>query len=182
MDEQLEFLKQIAARLESEGISYMMTGSMAMAIYSIPRMTRDIDLVVECHPEDAGRIVKLFEADCYVDAESVREAAARQDMFNIIHNEWIIKADFIIRKDEVYRRLEFERRRRVDLEDVSIAVVAPEDLILSKLCWARDSQSELQQRDARQLIESVADLDWPYLETWAKSLGVKDLLDRVRTG
>lgn len=60
MDEQLEFLKLIAARLGSADIAYMLTGSMAMAVYSIPRMTRDIDLVVEIQPKDIGRIVQLF--------------------------------------------------------------------------------------------------------------------------
>ncbi|MEE9151178.1 MAG: hypothetical protein V3U20_05005 [Thermoplasmata archaeon] len=47
MDDQLEFVKLIASRLDSVGIAYMMTGSMAMAVYSMPRMTRDIDLVIE---------------------------------------------------------------------------------------------------------------------------------------
>jgi len=31
MDEQLEFLKIVTSRLESAGIPYMLTGSMAMA-------------------------------------------------------------------------------------------------------------------------------------------------------
>ena len=44
---QLEFMKQIAERLDTAHIRYMLTGSMAMAIYSVPRMTRDIDLVIE---------------------------------------------------------------------------------------------------------------------------------------
>ncbi len=43
VDEQLEFVKQIASRLASAEINYMMTGSMAMAVYATPRMTRDID-------------------------------------------------------------------------------------------------------------------------------------------
>ncbi|MCX7011730.1 MAG: nucleotidyl transferase AbiEii/AbiGii toxin family protein [Candidatus Sumerlaeota bacterium] len=180
VDEQLEFVKEIAIRLESENVPYMLTGSMAMAVYSIPRMTRDIDIVVDCYPEDAERLAELFRADCYVDVESVREAAAERGMFNIIHKEWIIKADFIIRKDEPYRKLELERRRRVDIDGVSICVVAPEDLILSKLRWARDSESELQQRDARQLVQSAVGLDWPYLETWARWLSVGDLLDWAR--
>jgi hypothetical protein len=47
MDEQLEFVKQIAERLATAGIEYMMTGSMAMAIYASPRMTRDVDVVVD---------------------------------------------------------------------------------------------------------------------------------------
>ena len=42
VDEQLEFAKQIASRLTSAGIPYMMTGSMAMAVYAPPRMTRDV--------------------------------------------------------------------------------------------------------------------------------------------
>lgn len=181
MDEQLEFLRSIVVRLESEGIPYMITGSVAMAVYAIPRMTRDIDLVIECGPGDAERIAKLFEADCYVDVESIRTAAAGRAMFNIIHNEWVIKADFIIRKDDAYRRLEFERRRRAVVRDLTVVVVTPEDLILSKLCWAAESESELQERDVRQLIDSVAELDLPYLESWAETLGVRGLLDRVRS-
>ncbi len=108
-------------------------------------------------------------------------AAVQQSMFNIIHNDWVIKADFIVRKNETYRKLEFGRRRTVDVQGVSISVVTPEDLILSKLCWARDSESEIQQRDVRQLIESVKDLDWHYVEKWAERLGVGKLLDRMKS-
>jgi len=180
MSEQVEFLKQIARRLDSAAIPYMVTGSMAMAIYAVPRMTRAIDLVVEYGPEDAERMAKLFEADCYVDAEVIRSAAIEQRAFNIIHQEWIIKADFILRKQEPYRKVEFERRRAIDFEGARIAVVAPEDLILSKLVWARQSESELQQRDVRQLVQSVQGLDWPYLERWAERLSVSELFDRAR--
>ncbi len=180
MDEQLAFLKEIASRLQSAGIPYMMTGSMAMALYSVPRMTRDIDLVIDCELEDAARLAALFEPDCYADRDAIREAILRRSMFNIIHNEWIIKADFIIRKDEPYRRLEFERRRRLDIEGDPIFAVSVEDLILSKLHWARQSGSELQQRDVRTIISSTADLDWPYLEEWASRLDLGDMLDRAR--
>lgn len=44
----------------------MLTGSMAMALYATPRMTRDVDVVIECRPEDSGRIAGLFQSDCYV--------------------------------------------------------------------------------------------------------------------
>ncbi|MBN2496984.1 MAG: hypothetical protein JXR96_20500 [Deltaproteobacteria bacterium] len=101
-------------------------------------------------------------------------------MFNVIHNEWIIEADFIVRKEQDYRIVEFGRRRRFEVEGVSIWVVAPEDLLLSKLHWVKDSRSELQQRDARTIAHSAADLDWPYLEKWAEKLGVSDLLALAR--
>ena len=180
MDEQLEFMKAIARRLETAGIPYMVTGSMAMAAYAVPRMTRDIDVVIECRAHDADLIHRLFEADCYVDAESIRDAIARRSTFNIIHSQWIIKADFIVRKDERYREVEFARRRQLDVEGTILSVVAPEDLILSKLVWSRESDSEIQRRDARMVAESVATLDWFYLEQWATALGIQSLLDEVR--
>ena len=180
VDEQLEFVKQIVSRLEASGIPYMMTGSMAMAIYAIPRMTRDIDLVIECDPDQIDRIAELFEVDCYVDIEEIREAISRRSMFNIIHSKSMIKADFIIRKDEEYRKLEFDRRREFQVEDTRMWVVAPEDLILSKLHWSKTTPSEMHTRDVRTIIETVPDLDWTYLAKWSESLGLSDLLEEAK--
>ena len=180
MDDQLEFLKLIASRLDSIGISYMMTGSMAMAVYSVPRMTRDIDLVVEIGPEDVEKIVNLFSNDCYIDRDGVRQAVQAHSMFNIIHNQWVVKADFIIRKNEEYRREEFSRRKKMVIEGSVIFIVSVEDLILSKLVWGKQSFSDLQLNDVRLMVSTVSDLDWNYLEKWAVLLGVGPLLGKAR--
>jgi hypothetical protein len=180
MDEQLEFVKLIASRLDELGIGYMLTGSVAAAVYSVPRMTRDIDLVVECAASDVDKIVAAFESDCAISADAVREAVANTTMFNIIHERWVIKADFIVRKDSPYRKREFERRRRFVVDGVPIAFAAPEDLILSKLCWARDTGSAVQLRDVRGLLAADVDLDWRYLERWAASLDVARDLESAR--
>ena len=82
MDEQLEFVKLIATRLDSEGVPYMMTGSMAMAVYAVPRMTRDIDLVVEITHIDVVRIVSLFSPDCYIDEDNFSNAVKDQGVFH----------------------------------------------------------------------------------------------------
>lgn len=180
MDDQLEFVKLIASRLDSVGIAYMMTGSMAMAIYSIPRMTRDIDLVVELSPVDVDKIVHLFSKDCYIDHDSVRRAVDTHSMFNIIHNEWVIKADFIIRKNEEYRREEFSRKQRIVIEDTTIFVVSVEDLILSKLAWGKESHSDLQFVDVCQMLSTVSHLDWEYMKKWAGVLGIHQLLRKAK--
>lgn len=180
MDDQLEFVKLIASRLDSVGMAYMMTGSMAMAVYSIPRMTRDIDLVVELEPADVDKIVNLFSKDCYIDRDSVRQAVDTHSMFNIIHNEWIIKADFIIRKNEEYRREEFSRKQKIVIEDTAVFVVSAEDLILSKLVWGKESQSDLHFGDVRQMISTVLGLDWEYMEKWAIVLGIHQLLEKAK--
>lgn len=59
-------------------------------------------------------------------------------MFNIIHNEWILKADFIIRKDTEYQVVEFARKNQNNIERNILSIVAPEDLILSKLEWIKN--------------------------------------------
>ena len=97
-------------------------------------------------------------------------------MFNIIHNEWVIKADFIVKKVGEYRQMEFDRRKEIIIEGTPISFVTAEDLILSKLEWGRESNSELQQRDVIQLLKSTRDLDWTYLKNWAKKL---DLMKRL---
>ena len=172
----------IVERLDEAGISYMVTGSVALAVYATPRMTRDIDFVVEIAPGEIDTIVGLFAGDCFVNAEAVRTAVATAGMFNIIHNEWIIKADFVVRKDEPYRITEFERRRVIEIEGHPVSFVAPEDLVLSKLCWGRESASELQERDVRDLLDAAPDLDLDldYLRRWAAALGIGEQLERLR--
>jgi len=159
----------------------MVTGSLALAAYATPRMTRDIDLVVDLEPADVDRVVSLFESDCFIEPQAVRDAVERRSMFNIIHTEWVIKADFVVRADEDYRREEFRRRQTISVEGQPIWFVTPEDLLLSKLVWNLVSPSEQQERDARDLLTAVEDLDFEYIARWAEPLGVADSLERLRT-
>jgi hypothetical protein len=126
-------------------------------------------------------VAALFAPDFLCETDAIRDAVKRRGMFNVIHEEAVVKVDFIVRKDTPYRIEEFGRRRSVDIGGASVWMVSPEDLLLSKLHWAKDSQSELQTKDARNLIACVADLDWEYIETWAKDLSVSDLLADVRS-
>jgi hypothetical protein len=179
VSEELEALKEIARRLDQATLAYMVTGSIATNFYTVPRMTRDIDIVVELSEPDISRFIPLFEKDCYLEPETVERAVKAKGMFNLIHNQYVVKVDFIVRKDSPYRRREFSRRMRVSIDDQEVYVVAPEDLILSKLEWAKDSRSEVQLTDVRNLLRSVKRLDRRYLARWAKQLGVESLYREV---
>ncbi len=108
----LEFqtLGDVANRLTSRNLSYMLTGSFALNYYAIPRMTRDIDLVVDLDLGDTDKIVRLFENDYYLDREAVFRAISHRALFNIIHLEHAVKVDFIVKKQSVYEDLKFGRR------------------------------------------------------------------------
>src|ERR1700733_10529644 len=102
MNEESQVLKLVCGRLDSANIPYMLTGSFAANFYAIPRMTRDIDFVLEIYKFDISRLYKAFQNDFYIDKDSIIQAIEQQGMFNIIHNDSIIKIDFIIRKDLPY--------------------------------------------------------------------------------
>lgn len=172
-------MKEIARRLGQAAIAYMVTGSIATNFYTVPRMTRDIDIVVELSEPDISRFIPLFEKDYYLEPETVERAVKAKGMFNLIHNQYVIKVDFVVRKDSPYRRREFSRRRRVSIDDQEVYVAAPEDLILSKLEWAKDSGSEVQLTDVRNLLRSVKRLNRRYLTRWAKQLDIESLYREV---
>ena len=117
MKTELDVLRDVSQRLESSGVEFMLTGSMAMNFYAQPRMTRDIDLVVKLNSEQTDLLIRLFEAEYYVDRLAVAKAIAQHSMFNLIHNETVIKFDCIVLKDQPYRQEEFARRRRITLGD-----------------------------------------------------------------
>ncbi len=178
--EELAVLEGVTRHLERAGIPYMVTGSIAANFYAVPRMTRDIDIVVELSERDIERLVKTFEKDFYLEPEAVQAAVRSKGMFNLIHHEYVIKVDFVVRKESEYRRKEFSRRKRVSVDGQYFYVVTAEDLILSKLEWAKDSESEVQLSDVRNLLKSVKRLDRRYLARWAKQLGIESLYRRVR--
>jgi hypothetical protein len=178
MQTQLDILRDVTQRFSTAGIKYMLTGSFALNYYAQPRMTRDIDLVVALEPGDVDSVVAMFEPDYYVPRNVAARAILRQSLFNLIHSESIVKVDCIVRKNTEYRLLEFDRRQEVAIGGAMIWIVSREDLIISKLLWAKDSRSELQLCDLANLLET--DYDAAYLETWAKKLGVNDLLNECR--
>ena len=176
MQNELDIVRDVSLRLENAGIDYMLTGSMAMNYYAQPRMTRDIDLVVALTAADAATIVQAFSGDYYVSAEAVDESIAHESLFNLIHEESVIKVDCIVRRSSAYRRTEFERRQRIAITDFSTWIVSKEDLIISKLEWSRQSESEQQIRDVKNL--ALTGYDSAYMDRWTQALGLATLWNK----
>src|SRR5260221_13305548 len=95
-DDQKKILKDCTERFEHVGIPYMLSGSMAILPYAMMRMTRNIDIVVELRSGDAQRIIQKFEPDYYVPHGRVNDAILRHRMFNMLHQETLVKIDCVI--------------------------------------------------------------------------------------
>lgn len=170
--------------LEGLGIPYMITGSLASSHHGRPRASHDADIVVDLDHDQLEALVRdLDAANFYVDAAGARDALAHRRQFNVIDTSYACKVDLIIRKDRPFSREEFDRRQQVDIGfGRLLAMVTPEDAILSKLEWAKRTDSERQLRDAAAIAEMNPALDRGYVAHWAEELGVSDLWQAVFGG
>jgi hypothetical protein len=120
-------------------------------------------------------------SDSYASPEAAREAAESEGMFSVIHNESLLKVDFIIPKNDAFNAARFSRRRAIDFGGFTVSVSSPEDLILAKLLWSRGTRSSRQHADVETILRSVTDLDWLYLPEWSQRLEVWGELQRLRS-
>lgn len=170
-----EFLRRVIAGLESSGIAYMLTGSLASSVHGIPRATNDVDLVIAPSRDQLLSFVRLFErAGFYVTWEEASRALARRDQFNVVdfRNGW--KADLIVLKKRDFSVAEFSRREHAEIEGIPLMIATPEDVLLAKLEWAKMGGSQRQLVDAAGILEMQGEhLDTAYVERWVAELGLQ---------
>ncbi len=180
MNSQADLLKRVTAALEGVGIAYMVAGSTGSSFHGHPRATNDLDIVIAPSKEQLDAFVALLGADYYVSAGAAKAALNDKTMFNVVDNATGWKVDLVVRKERAFSIEEFKRRRKVRMMESDVFIASPEDVILSKLEWAKNSGSEQQIRDALGVIEVQGDeLDLAYLENWAGALNVADSLERL---
>jgi hypothetical protein len=181
MIEQKKFLEKLISLIESAGIPYAVCGSLSSGLHGQPRATNDADIIIEPTKDQLNNLLRSLEIGYYVSKEAAFEAMNENSMFNVIDNELGWKADLIFRRNNPYQLSKFNRRIRAKLMGIDLWILSPEDVILSKLDWAKDSGSDLQFRDVFGVVKLQWDkLDWDYLRHWAKELGIEKNLERVK--
>ncbi len=143
-----EALDIVLNRLEEFDIPYMITGSFASNVHGVPRVTYDADIIIEAELAVLINFLNSFDDDFFADPEAAKDAFASNRMLNIIHIPTGFKIDLIIRKARRFSQEEFQRRQPILLLGKPRWVAAAEDIILSKLEWAKMGQSERQFIDA----------------------------------
>lgn len=179
--DQAELLRQLAAALEQLGLRYLITGSVATIYWGEPRLTVDVDVVVELTLEALPRLLAEFRhPDFYVSSEAAEQAVRGRRQFNVIHPASGLKIDVMVAAMDDFDRSRFSRARRVDLGGFQANLAAPEDAILMKLVYYRLGGSEKHLRDiAGVLAISGEGVDRDYIAAWAERLEVTPLWELV---
>ena len=84
------------------------------------------------------------------------------------------KIDLIIRKSRPFSEEEFRRRKLVSLQGSPLFVASAEDVVVSKLEWAKLAQSQRHIEDVAGILRMRwASLDRAYLEKWILELRIE---------
>lgn len=180
----LEAALHFAAACENAGIEYFLGGSGATALHGEPRMTNDLDFVLDAEPGDVEALVRALGEDFEADVDALRRAARQKKSWNIFYLPDFTKVDIFFKQRGEFDRAEFERRQALQVgEDAMLWVKSPEDSVLRKLLWFVQGGrvSDRQWRDiVATLASHRAQLDEEHLSVWATRLGVDELLQEAR--
>lgn len=176
---QEDILRDSLLLLAKLGVEYMLTGSFASNVHGRVRSTFDADIVVVLNPGQLKRLIDSLGGDYYVDNVTLPEVQESGGKLNALHRPSGLKIDFFLARTTRDREA-LARRRTIRFGGAEIAVIAPEDLILAKLLWAKEGGSARQVEDARGIVEVVgAGLDMKYLRLKARENALEDVLERI---
>jgi hypothetical protein len=183
---EFDLLKLFAVPLEAANIDYVITGSIASILYAEPRLTHDIDIVVDLNVRDAERIPVIFPAkDYYCPPEEIiineiRRPAGAQ--FNVIHHDSGFKADFFLHGNDPLHKWAFSNKRRMPIGDeYQVWLAPPEYVIVRKMQYYAEGGSDKHLRDIKNMAAIMGDsLDVPLIESQASRLGLTKVWESVR--
>jgi len=173
---QSELLIRVIEALTQSGNDYMLTGSLVSSMQGEPRATHDIDFVVIATADSIESFLSNFSLDdYYYDVDAAKKAMGTGGMFNIISNTGD-KVDIWALTDSEFDQSRFSRKQNIEFFGKQLNISSPEDTILAKLLWAKQSGgSEKQLFDAAKVYEMQSEvLEAVYLEMWIKELSLED--------
>ena len=172
-------LVKAEAIFERFAIRFHLTGGVTSIVYGEPRMTQDIDIVIDNSMVAANLepfMAVLQESDFMFDEQSVRQAIEHGGMFQLFDSLEALKLD-------IYPREmipgELGRSRLIALfDELKLPMVSRADAAASKLMWISKG-SHKSRRDVRQLYRTSNDADHALIRKLATQLGLNSLLDEV---
>lgn len=167
--------------LECIGIPYMVVGGFAATLYGEPRMTLDVDIVVDMRMEHIAPFLAAFPIpDYYASEEGIRDSLQRRYPFNVIQPTTGAKIDLVPLPRDAFTMGAFQRRQRMVYDEAghSAIFISAEDIILAKLRAHQETGSDKHLRDAHGvLLMRWETLDVEAMRRRARAAGVSELLE-----
>jgi hypothetical protein len=180
---QEEILLFTLEQLDDLRIPYYVTGSVAVSIYGKPRFTHDIDIVISIYPTHISSLVEKCKSQFYISSDGLRDALQHHSVANLLHHSTGLKIDLWIPDlQQEYARAQFDRRHKEIAFGREIYFISPEDLLVQKLLWFKESESPRDWEDAVGIWELLREsLDRQYIDQWATHLSISSSWHQLST-
>lgn len=167
-------------RLNEVAVNYMVTGSMASIVYGQPRLTHDIDFVVELAAGDLARLSAVFPSDEFYcpPLEIMRTEIKRENRghFNIIHHQTGFKADIYPTGNDDFQKEGIQRKQRIERGSDFFWVAPAEYVIIRKLQYFAEGHSSKHLTDIRGMLDvSGENIDTELLLQWIDKFNLQDI-------
>ncbi len=167
----------VADALDACGIPYLLSGSFASNYYGIPRSTKDADFVLQMQNAVGPEFAKQLGEDYVLEPQLSFETKTGTFRQLLRHKNKTFKVELFLLSKDAHDQVRFQRRRAVSLFDRQLWLPSPEDVIVTKLRWARGKDKD----DARDVLAVQCDnLDWAYLEAWCQRHNTSAILEQLR--
>jgi hypothetical protein len=160
------------------GIRYMVTGAAASIVYGEPRLTNDIDVVLDLTPAETEPFLDSFPPEQFYSPPSevvlVEIARSQRGHFNLIHHETGFKADIYTLGRDRLNQWGLKNRKLIKIEGDELWLAPVEYVILRKLEYYREGQSEKHIRDIAGILSiSPHQIDFNELKAKIKQLALE---------
>jgi hypothetical protein len=182
-DPLIETLTVVADNLDLLEIPYAITGSVASSAHGEPIQSMDADLVLAALPSRAAAFSKSLSQRFYAPEDVLVDASKTGGFTNVIDGQTGMKIDLSFVGNDAFLQQCLGRRvrERIGSHPREFWFVTPEDIILMKLLWRKDSKSNKQWENALGVARyKGARMDWKYLFEQARSLGIEEDLIKLR--
>ncbi len=185
---QIDLFLLFTRPLSALGIRYMVGGSVASMIYGEPRLTNDIDLVIDLSKTPPPLFCKAYPAEeFYCPPEEViivESRRLRRGHFNIIHHETGHKADCYMRGRDPLQDWGLDNRRWIQLpEHRGMWIAPPEYIIIRKLEYFQEGGSEKHLHDIRGMIAASGEtFDFSFVKEWVSKLHLESAWTAAESG
>jgi hypothetical protein len=182
-DSLIESLTIVANALHDLGVQYAVTGSVASSIHGESSSTYDADVILLAGAKQAAALSAKLQPRFYAPEDMLMEAAEKQSFTNVVDNRTSFKVDLSFIGGDAFL-VEVLRRRvqcPIGKSNQEFWFVTPEDVILMKLLWRKETKSSKQWDNALSVARfKGARMDWLYLFEQARTLGIEDDLEKLR--
>ena len=177
MSDSLAIATMVIAALSRSGVPHVVVGSFARNFHAFPRSTKDADIVLAVDPPGLGRFEAELGKDFSLDPQTTFETNTGTFRHTLVHKGTEFKTELFLLSKDAFDQERFRRRQAFQFGGVPSFVLTAEDVVITKLRWARPKDVE----DIRDVIAVKGSaLDWNYIHHWTATHGTRAKLDEIR--